>query len=138
MDNLTKYYGDPSARSGQALLAVDHISFEVKQGEIFGFLGHNGAGKTTTQRMLTTLLEPTEGRIVINGHDPAFYLEHMEAIVKEEMRLMLTRIVAGRGIAEALHVEELTDELRRVLHAKLLRQAGHQLSDQFKRHFEER
>ena len=38
VSNLTKYYGDPSARSGQALLAVDHISFEVKQGEIFGFL----------------------------------------------------------------------------------------------------
>ena len=70
--------------------------------------------------------------------DLAFYLEHMEAIVEEEMRLMLTKIVSGRGIAETLHVEELTDELRRVLHAKLLRQAGHQLSDQFKRHFEER
>jgi len=70
--------------------------------------------------------------------DLAFYLEHMEAIVEEEMRLMLTKIVAGRDIAETLHVEELTDELRRVLHAKLLRQAGHQLSDQFKRHFEER
>jgi ABC-2 type transport system ATP-binding protein len=60
---LTKYYGD--------LLAVDHISFQVGQGEIFGFLGPNGAGKTTTQRMLTTLLEPTEGRILINGHDLA-------------------------------------------------------------------
>jgi hypothetical protein len=62
--------------------------------------------------MLTTLLEPTEGRIVINGHDPAFYLEHMEAIVEEEMRLMLTKIVAGRDIAETLHVEELTDPAR--------------------------
>ena len=70
--------------------------------------------------------------------DLAFYLEHMEAIVEEEMRLMLTRIVTGRSIVETLHVEELTDELRRVLHAKLLRLAGHQLSDQFKRHFEER
>ena len=61
--NLTKYYGD--------LLAVDHINFEVRQGEVFGFLGPNGAGKTTTQRMLTTLLEPTEGRIVIHGRDLA-------------------------------------------------------------------
>ncbi len=50
-------------------LAVDHINFAVKQGEIFGFLGPNGAGKTTTQRMLTTLLTPTEGQILINGHD---------------------------------------------------------------------
>jgi ABC-2 type transport system ATP-binding protein len=61
VDHLTKYYGD--------LLAVDRISFEVRQGEIFGFLGPNGAGKTTTQRMLTTILEPTEGCIKITGYD---------------------------------------------------------------------
>ena len=65
--DLTKHYGRP----GKGVLAVDHISFDVRQGEVFGFLGPNGAGKTTTQRMLTTLLEPTEGRIVINGHDLA-------------------------------------------------------------------
>ena len=59
--NLTKYYGD--------LLAVDHISFEVHTGEVFGFLGPNGAGKTTTVRMLNTLLEPTEGTVLINGYD---------------------------------------------------------------------
>jgi len=61
VEDLTKYY--------DKFLAVDHINFTVKQGEIFGFLGPNGAGKTTTQRMLTTLLTPTEGRILINGHD---------------------------------------------------------------------
>lgn len=71
VNNLTKYYGDPSASSGQALLAVDHIDFEVYRGEVFGFLGPNGAGKSTTQRMLTTLLEPTGGRILIDGHDLA-------------------------------------------------------------------
>lgn len=76
VENLTKYYGD--------LLAVDHISFEVRQGEVFGFLGPNGAGKTTTQRMLTTLLEPTEGRIVINGHD----LAHEAYPVKRQMGLV--------------------------------------------------
>jgi ABC-2 type transport system ATP-binding protein len=76
VSNLTKYYGD--------LLAVDHINFEVGQGEVFGFLGPNGAGKTTTQRMLTTLLEPTEGRIVINGHD----LAHDAYPVKRQMGLV--------------------------------------------------
>ncbi len=76
VSNLTKYYRD--------LLAVDHISFEVYQGEVFGFLGPNGAGKTTTQRMLTTLLEPTEGRIVINGHD----LAHDAYPVKRKMGLV--------------------------------------------------
>jgi ABC-2 type transport system ATP-binding protein len=50
--------------------AVDKISFEVKEGEIFAFLGPNGAGKSTTIRMLTTLLKPESGEIMINGHDP--------------------------------------------------------------------
>ena len=59
--NLTKYYGH--------LLAVDHINFEVRKGEVFGFLGPNGAGKTTTVRMLTTLLTPSEGTAIIQGHD---------------------------------------------------------------------
>jgi len=59
--DLTRYHGD--------LLAVDHVSFEVQQGEIFGYLGPNGAGKTTTIRMLTGLLRPTEGTAYVNGYD---------------------------------------------------------------------
>jgi ABC-2 type transport system ATP-binding protein len=59
--NLTKAYGK--------LLAVDHINFEVKKGEIFGFLGPNGAGKTTTTRMLTGISKPTEGNAEIMGYD---------------------------------------------------------------------
>jgi ABC-2 type transport system ATP-binding protein len=59
--NLTKYYGN--------LCAVDHISFEVEKGEIFGFLGPNGAGKTTTVRMLTGISLPTEGTAEIMGYD---------------------------------------------------------------------
>jgi len=83
VDNLTKYYGRPAA----GVLAVDHISFEVHSGEVFGFLGPNGAGKTTTQRMLTTLLEPTEGRIVINGYDlarDAYPVKRQIGLVPEE------------------------------------------------------
>jgi ABC-2 type transport system ATP-binding protein len=76
VENLTKHYGN--------LVAVDHIDFQVHQGEVFGFLGPNGAGKTTTQRMLTTLLEPTEGRIVINGHD----LAHDAYPAKRQMGLV--------------------------------------------------
>lgn len=51
------------------LVAVDHISFSVKEGEIFGFLGPNGAGKTTTINMLITILKPTEGKASIMGYD---------------------------------------------------------------------
>jgi len=58
---LTKYYDD--------FLAVDHISFNVEKGEIFGFLGPNGAGKTTTIRMLVGLTTPTEGTAIVNGYD---------------------------------------------------------------------
>jgi len=59
------------AKSFDDIVAVDHISFEVAKGEIFAFLGPNGAGKTTTIKMLTTLLHPGSGKILVNGHDPA-------------------------------------------------------------------
>ncbi len=52
------------------LTAVDSISFTVKAGEIFAFLGPNGAGKSTTIKMLTTLLKPTSGEILVNGFNP--------------------------------------------------------------------
>ncbi|WXG43407.1 MAG: ATP-binding cassette domain-containing protein [Promethearchaeati archaeon SRVP18_Atabeyarchaeia-1] len=61
MENLTKRFGD--------IVAVDHISLEIKKGEIFGLLGPNGAGKTTTIRMLCTLLEPTSGTAKVAGYD---------------------------------------------------------------------
>ncbi len=51
------------------LVAVDQVEFKVYQGEIFGFLGPNGAGKTTTVRMLTGMIDPTEGTAAIQGHD---------------------------------------------------------------------
>jgi ABC-2 type transport system ATP-binding protein len=81
--DLTKYYGRP----GSGVLAVDRVSFEVHQGEVFGLLGPNGAGKTTTQRMLTTLLEPTGGCIVIGGHDlarDAYPVKRQMGLVPEE------------------------------------------------------
>ncbi|MFP4655726.1 MAG: ABC transporter ATP-binding protein, partial [Methanohalobium sp.] len=59
--NLTKTFGD--------FVAVDNISFEVANGEFFGFLGPNGAGKTTTIRMLVGLLTPNDGSILIQGLD---------------------------------------------------------------------
>ena len=59
--NLTKRFGH--------FTAVDHISFDVKRGEIFGFLGANGAGKTTAMRMLCGLSKPTDGKASVAGFD---------------------------------------------------------------------
>ena len=61
VENLTRTFGD--------FVAVDHISLEVKKGEIFGFLGPNGAGKSTTIRMLCGLLMPTGGSGSVGGYD---------------------------------------------------------------------
>ena len=61
VENLTKRYGDRAA--------LDQVSFEVPEREIFGFVGPNGAGKTTTLRILAALLEPTEGKAFIDGAD---------------------------------------------------------------------
>ena len=65
VDELVKRFGE--------VIAVDHISFAVESGEIFAFLGPNGAGKTTTIKMLTTLLRPTSGSLLIDGLDPAHH-----------------------------------------------------------------
>lgn len=62
VEHLTKKFGD--------FEAVKDVSFSVAAGDIFAFLGPNGAGKSTTIKMLTTLLQPTSGRIRIDGHDP--------------------------------------------------------------------
>ena len=59
--DLTKFFGKSTA--------VDHISFDVREGEIFGFLGPNGAGKTTTTRMLTGVIPPDAGTAMILGHN---------------------------------------------------------------------
>ena len=60
-ENITKTFGD--------FTAVDHISFEIKKGEIFGFLGANGAGKTTAMRMFSGLSIPTSGTATVAGFD---------------------------------------------------------------------
>jgi sodium transport system ATP-binding protein len=68
VENLTKSFRD--LRRGQ-VLAVDHISFEARPGEVFGLLGPNGAGKTTAMRILCTVLRPTEGTARVAGYDVA-------------------------------------------------------------------
>ena len=75
-DQLTKHFGD--------FVAVDHISFSVAEGEIFGFLGANGAGKTTAMRMLCGLSRPTDGRAEVAGFD----ILHQSEEVKKHIGYM--------------------------------------------------
>ena len=71
VNNLVKRYGDHTA--------VDHLSFKIEKGKIYGFLGPNGAGKSTTMNMITGYIASTEGTVRIDGHD---ILEEPEAAKK--------------------------------------------------------
>lgn len=73
VDELTKHFGE--------FVAVDHVSFSVDEGEIFGWLGPNGAGKTTTIRMLLGLIKPTSGHMSVLDYDPVKDTKIMQAQV---------------------------------------------------------
>lgn len=124
-NNLTKRFGK--------LVAVDHVSFTVEEGEIFGFLGPNGAGKTTTINMLTTLINPTEGSAKVGGFDVSKQdgkvreivglvpqdltvdedLTGMENMMLQAKLYHVPTKVAKERIAEALSLVGLTDAANR-------------------------
>jgi ABC-2 type transport system ATP-binding protein len=117
---IAKKFGD--------FTAVDHISFAVEDGEIFGLLGPNGAGKSTLIRMMVTLLQPTEGTAVINGFDvsrqaddvrrsigviPQAMTSDLELSVEENLLIFaklygVPRETRTRLITELLEAVELT------------------------------
>lgn len=73
VENLTRRFGE--------FVAVDHINFEVKSGEVIGYLGPNGSGKTTTIRMLLGLLKPSDGKATVLGYDVFKQSEEIRARV---------------------------------------------------------
>ncbi len=90
--NLTKKFN--------GITAVDHASFDVKEGEIFGLLGPNGAGKSTTIRMLCTLTRPTKGTATIGGHDIVKddnKVRELVGLVSEKM-IMYDRLTAKENL----------------------------------------
>lgn len=107
VENITKYYGNH--------LAVDHLSFEVKDGEIFGLLGANGAGKTTTFRMIMGLLEPTEGKITLDGKKIDYSITDKIGFVTEERSLMTKMTVIDQilyyGILKGMQEKDILQEL---------------------------
>ena len=135
VENLTKFYG--------SVCAVDHLSFEIRKGEILGLLGPNGAGKSTTLRILTCFLKPTDGTITVkdyNIHDHPLeikkligYLPEMAPLYSEMLVYDYLRFVGGvreldRDRTET-RIRELADlcGLREVMHKSV-----HELSRGYK------
>lgn len=90
VDHVTKYYDD--------FLAVNDISFEIKEGEIFGLLGVNGAGKTTTFRMIMGLLDKSSGEITLNGKKIDYKETDKIGFLTEERSLIPSKTVLEQAI----------------------------------------
>lgn len=118
LKNVTKKYGN--------FKAVDNISFKIEKGEVVGFLGQNGAGKTTTMKMITGLIEPTNGEIFIEGekisrksrkcigympeNTPLYqeltvkefidYMAELKALKKQERKQQVQKLITDLGLAD--------------------------------------
>lgn len=107
VENVTKYYGTNCA--------VNNLSFEVKDGEIFGLLGSNGAGKTTTFRMIMNLLDSNSGSITLNGKKIDYNMTEKIGFVTEE-RSLLTKLTVKEqiiyyGRLKGLREKEILEKL---------------------------
>lgn len=110
-EGLTKYY--------DSLVAVDHLTFKVKEGEVFGLLGPNGAGKTTTIRILACLISPSEGSAKVSGYkidkDP-LAVRQTVGILTENPSLY-ERLTAQENMdffAEAYNLSEPQEKAKRI------------------------
>ena len=111
VDNIVKYYGKNCA--------VNHLSFEVKDGEIFGLLGENGAGKTTTFRIIMGLLNSDEGTVLLNGKKIDYGVTNKIGYLTEE-RSLLTKLTVKEqivfyGILKGMTEEEVLSKLDSLL-----------------------
>ncbi len=111
VDNIVKYYGKNCA--------VNHLSFEVKDGEIFGLLGENGAGKTTTFRIIMGLLNSDEGTVLLNGKKIDYDVTNKIGYLTEE-RSLLTKLTVKEqivfyGILKGMTEEEVLSKLDSLL-----------------------
>lgn len=111
VEHVTKYYDD--------FRAVNDLSFEVKEGEIFGLLGVNGAGKTTTFRMIMGLLDKTEGNITLNGKKIDYSVSDEIGFLTEERSLLPSKTVLEQvifyGVLKGLTEKEIEKRLDKYL-----------------------
>jgi ABC-2 type transport system ATP-binding protein len=124
-ENLTRVFGGTKSAggSGAPVTAADHLNLEIAEGEIFALVGPDGAGKTTTMRMFCGLMDPTEGRAVVAGHDVS---KEVEA-VKDQIGYMAQRFGLYNDLTVAENMAFYADLFgilgveRRELSARLLR-----------------
>ena len=111
VEHVTKYYDN--------FRAVNDLSFEVKEGEIFGLLGVNGAGKTTTFRMIMGLLDKTEGNITLNGKKIDYSVSDEIGFLTEERSLLPSKTVLEQaifyGVLKGLTEKEIEERLDKYL-----------------------
>ena len=111
VSHIKKYYDD--------FLAVDDLSFEVKPGEIFGLLGVNGAGKTTTFRMIIGLLEPSSGKITLDGKPIDYSVTDKIGFLTEERSLLTKLTVLEQaiyyGVLKGMKKEDIERRLDELL-----------------------
>lgn len=125
--NLTKKYGDH--------IAVDHLSFRVEKGQIYGFLGPNGAGKSTTMNMITGYLAPTDGTVTIDGKDiqknpeeakksigylPEIPPLYVDMTVKEYLQFAaelkkVPKAERAKQVGEVMEMTRITDKQNRLI-----------------------
>ena len=129
VDNLTKVF----TRKGQSdFAAVDHISFELFPGECLGLIGESGSGKTTAVNMITRLLDPTEGSIVLDGEDITGISGRALRKVYAKMQMVFQtpaesfdpRRTLGDGIGESLRNNGRSRTETKTEVARLLAQCG--------------
>lgn len=137
VEHLTKCYGD--------FMAVNDLSFEIKEGHVYGFLGPNGAGKSTTMNIMTGCLSATEGHVRIDGHDifeePGKakkligYLPEQPPLYMNETPREYLKFV---GEAKGLHGQELREQIDQVIQQTRLEDVQNRLMSKLSKGYKQR
>lgn len=137
LQNVTKKYND--------FIAVDNISFKIEDGEVVGFLGPNGAGKSTTMNMITGFIEPTAGKIIVNGFDinqkakqAKKQIGYMPENVPLYLELTVSEFISYMADLKLVKRKEKKDEIARVLKATGLEEVKGKLIRNLSRGYRQR
>ena len=137
VENVTKKYG--------SFVAVNNINFEIEEGEIVGFLGPNGAGKSTTMNMITGFIEPTSGRIIVDGYDISKkprkakrQIGYMPEGVPLYSDLTVKEFVTYMAELKGIPSKEKKEKVKKVLDATGLAEVSNKLTKNLSRGYKQR